>query len=669
MADTPNVNFDNVPEGYDGVWKDEQTNPVDTEQPTNVVPESNDDGMTDSVDETPQTTDSETSVPEETTPVEETTSVPETPVEEQPIEGTDDTKTDDTNKETSDTNSDATKDEPVAENTEPTEPVNSTASPDAPDNPTVIANAVEEDMTIPGTMVDVENTIIEENIGVADQETKTVTELADVVDDTKTELTDAVDETKTELTDAVSVKESDGTTTNDKDDEERTFTAEEKEAGWAIWRDGEYGNGQERFDALEAAGLNADNVQAYVNDIAAGKVTYEQYIAELEAEGNEVTDDTKDTEANGTEADTATDTNTEGNNTDEDTTEKGDSEDKFHNFVQTMIWKAEEFGIPVASIAEKFGVNLEESGYSTEVPENTDSLVPEEGEQKDGEEEQTEGEEQPADETSNPSPADDTQPEDSETPEDGNDANGDQTEGEEEQPVEGDAKDEAEVNAWESDDYTNSVKDRIDWAYNASDAPDASIHGIQSSTAQDDYRNAVNEFRETHTQSWIYSDEELAAMPEEQVNAIKLKELAVMNDWTDDKNKDVPTNINSQADYNNRENIIAENEAIQAQRTGYLTDIAENTSYVFPTLDEATAKQIMGEDVYNDWAAKQQEFYAEQSTPEATETDATATKTDAEATATETDADKTATRATQAYDELGVADIEANGEDVVQNER
>jgi hypothetical protein len=84
------------------------------------------------------------------------------------------------------------------------------------------------------------------------------------------------------------------------------------------------------------------------------------------------------------------------------------------------------------------------------------------------------------------------------------------------------------------------------------------------------------------------------------------------------------------------QNIIAENDEVQGARTGYLTSIAENTNYVFPTLDEATAKQIMGEDVYADWTAKNQEFYAENQEevetdePEATQTDAEATKTDAD---------------------------------------
>ena len=588
MADRT-INWEDYPEGYDGVIKDGTE--TETTQPAA------DDSKVETVDEEIKDETDIKNIEGEVTETSTDEKVEETEI---PTEGTD----------VSD-NKDAEEKNDVPTNIEDT-------VEDVPNDDTITTEDIPNDTLIAegDEMESIDN---DNNVSVEDA----IKVVADGIkgDTTTDDISDNV--TTDDIADNIAGNDSDNSNT----DEEQAFTDAEKEAGWAIWRDGEYGNEPERSANLEAVGLDPDNVQSYVDDIASGKVTYAEYLAEIEnketvIEENKDVEAEADTEADNsdTEATENPDTDNADANNDENTTEKSDSEDKFHNFVQTMIWKAEELGIPVASIADKFGVNLEDSGYSLDVPENIDSLM-QDGEQADGEEEQTEGEEEqiegetvPTEGTDNP-----------------------EVEGEE--PVDGVENEEAEPLAWETDDYANQMKSKIDWAYNASDAPNASIHGIQSGTAQNDYRNAVASFRETHTQSWMYSDDELAAMPEDQVEAIKLKELQIMSDWSDDKNKDVPTSVNSYSDYQSMENIKAENAAIQGERTGYLQSVAENTGYVFPTLDEATAKSIMGEDVYNDYAAQMQDFYAEQQT----ETEDTATKTDAEVEATQTDAQSEAT--------------------------
>lgn len=643
MADKPNVNMKDYPEGYDGVWKggegvtvdnsgvQDETTPVEDTQTEDTTATDNttatEETTTDTTipEETPTEDTPSDGVPADSNPVTEETPAEETPTEETPTE---ETPAEDTNKNTDPsitvTAGDIDRNGPINE--------------DHPDSEDIIT----EDAVV---IEDIPNDTPVVPDGVTNELTDVVAEVDEKTEETTIE-TDTVSTGTTETTESTT----DTTTTTDNEaSEDREYTAEEKAAAWAIWREGEYGNGQERIDNLTEAGLDASNVQSYVDGIASGKYTYAEYLEELEAVENdktevmetedEATTDTEVENTGNTEAENTDGTDDSGNNNDdEDTTEKGDSEDKFHNFVQTMIWKAEELGIPVASIAEKFGVNLEEHGYTTEVPENTDSLYPEDENQTEGE--QTEGEDTPQDETQpNETPTDANGEEPNEEQTEGEETEGEQTEGEENPADENQEDAEAEPLAWETDDYANQMKSKIDWAYNASDAPNASIHGIQSGTAQDDYRNAVASFRETHTQSWMYSDDELAAMPADQVDAIKLKELQIMSDWSDDKNKDVPTSVNSYADYQNMENIKAENAAIQSERTGYLQNVAENTGYVFPTLDEATAKSIMGEDVYNDYAAQMQDFYAEQQT----ETEDTATKTDAEVEATQTDAQPEAT--------------------------
>lgn len=646
MADKPNVNMNDYPEGYDGVWNGGEGVTVDN----------------------PGVQDETT--PAEETPTEDTTATDNTPVTEETTTDTtlpEETPTEDTPSDDVPTDSNPVTEDPALEETPAEEtpaedsPVSDTQDDGADKNTdpsvTVTAGDIDRNGPINEDPSDTEGIIAEDTLVVEEIPNTTpdniTNELTDVVTETdeKTEKTTTETETKTETeTTGTETTESttDTTTTTDNEaSEDREYTAEEKAAAWAIWRDGEYGNGQERIDNLTEAGLDASNVQSYVDGIASGKYTYAEYLEELEAAEKDATDtvETEDEATTDTEAENTDGTDDSGNNNnDEDTTEKGDSEDKFHNFVQTMIWKAEELGIPVASIAEKFGVNLEEHGYTTEVPENTDSLYPEDETQTEGE--QTEGEDTPQDETQPETPTNANGEEPNEEQTEGEDTEGEQTEGEEEQTEgeespadENQEEAESEPLAWETDDYANQMKSKIDWAYNASDAPNASIHGIQSGTAQDDYRNAVASFRETHTQSWMYSDDELAAMPADQVDAIKLKELQIMSDWSDDKNKDVPTSVNSYADYQNMESIKAENAAIQSERTGYLQNVAENSGYVFPTLDEATAKSIMGEDVYNDYAAQMQDFYAEQQT----ETEDTATKTDAEVEATQTDAQPEAT--------------------------